>query len=63
MEAKKVIETILNAGVSVEELSAESGISASSLRGVLKGHGVISKYGIEKLKKYCEEKNISLELD
>jgi len=61
MKVKKQIEAILETGVTVEELAAESGISQSSLRSVLRGHGVISKYGIEKLTKYCTEKNIPLQ--
>jgi len=61
MKVKKQIEAILETGVTVEELANEVGISKFSLRSVLGGRGVISKYGIEKLTKYCTEKNIPIQ--
>ncbi len=62
METKTIIEKILEAKkFTVKELSDEVGISESSLNGVLKGRGIVSKYGVEKLNKSCADNGISLE--
>jgi len=60
MDIKEQIENIISVkNLSVEELAEEVGISASVLRNALKGKGSVSKYGKEKIEKYCEENGIS----
>ncbi len=62
METKSLIEKILESkGITAKELSAAVGISESSINGVLKGRGIISKYGVEKLNKYCLDNGIKAE--
>jgi len=64
MDLKELIEKIMaEKNLNVEELSKEIGISASVLRNVLKSKGEISKYGREKLDKYCADNGISKEPD
>ncbi len=62
MEPKSLVEKILEVkDITVKELSAEVGITESSLKAVLNGRGGISKYGVEKLNKYCSENGIETE--
>ncbi len=62
MENKEKIEKIIAAkGITVEELAAAVGISPSTLRNVAKGKIPLSRYGTEKLDKYCADNNITIE--
>ncbi len=62
MEITEKIEKILAAkNITVEQLAEAVGISPSTLRLAAKGKGSLSKYGVEKLDKYCADNSITLE--
>ncbi len=62
MEIKEKIEKILAAkNITVEQLAEEVGISPSTLRTAAKGKTSLSKYGVEKLDKYCADNAVTLE--
>ncbi len=62
MEIKEKIEKIMaEKNITVEDLAAAVGISPSTLRGVVKGKGNLSKYGVEKIDKYCADNGIKFE--
>lgn len=45
-------------GMTADEAADALGISRSSISSYLKGKGILSKYGVEKVDKYCEENGI-----
>ncbi len=62
MEIKEKIEKILAAkNITVEQLAEAVGISPSTLRTAAKGKAGLSKYGVEKLDKYCADNSITIE--
>ncbi len=62
MEIQEKIEKITAAkNITVEQLAEAVGISPSTLRRAATGKGTLSKYGVEKLDKYCADNSITLE--
>ncbi len=62
MEVKEKIEKIMSEkNMTVEDLAAAIGVSASSLRLVLKDKGIVSKYAVEKIDKYAADNGVAFD--
>ncbi len=62
MEVKEKIEKIMaEKNLSVAELAQAVGVSQGSLNMVLKGKSSLSKYGVEKIDKYCADNGIAVD--